>query len=270
MSGKIMGTGDDHALGSATVRIDDRGDIVRLTLDQPPLNTIDIDSSLFLAQAIRTVVSRPELKVLILLGGGNRAFSAGISANDRVPEKVPEMLDAYHSIFLELDHVKALTIAAVRGVALGAGFELATFCDLVVAEDTARFGLPEIKLGSIPTVAAITLPEMIGVKRSQELILSGDPIDAKQALNMGLVTRLAKHGNLENELEDYLKVFEDKSPVILRAARNSTRRGPHGADLREALHRMEKIYMDELMTSHDGVEGITAFLERRSPNWKGI
>ena len=95
-------------------------------------------------------------------------------------------------------------------------------------------------------------------------------LSSKQALDMGLVTRLAKHGNLENELEDYLKVFEDKSPVILRAARNSTRRGPHGADLREALHRMEKIYMDELMTSHDGVEGITAFLERRSPNWKGI
>jgi len=249
-----------------SVQIDDRGEVVRLMLDRPPLNLIDAETCRLLADVLRNVVARPELKVLVLTGAGSRAFCAGAEASEYTPERGAEMLESFHSVFIELDRIGAVTVAAVQGVALAGGCELAGFCDLVVAEENARFGLPEIKLGRFPTVAAAVFPEILGVKHATELILSGETIDARRAYEIGLATRLARAGKLEDGLEKYIKPFMDKSPAVIRLAREAMRARSRGSDLATTLRNIETIYLQKLLKTTDTVEGLEALIQKRPPS----
>jgi cyclohexa-1,5-dienecarbonyl-CoA hydratase len=252
-----------------SVQIDDRGEVVRLMLDRPPLNLIDADTCRLLADVLRNVVSRPELRVLVLTGAGTRAFCAGAEPSEHEPGRAREMLESYHSVFVELDRIGAVTVAAVQGVALAGGCELAGFCDLVIAEENARFGLPEIKLGRIPTVAAAVFPDILGTKHAAELILSGETIGARRAYEIGLVTRLVRAGKLESGLESYIKPFLDKSPAMIRLSREAMRARRRDVDLASSLRAIESIYLTKLLKTSDAVEGLAALLQKRTPSWKG-
>jgi cyclohexa-1,5-dienecarbonyl-CoA hydratase len=145
--------------------------------------------------------------------------------------------------------------------------ELATFCDFVIATDSAQFGQPEIKLGCFPPVALVTLPLLIGMRAASDLILTGRQIDATEAMRLGLVTRVVPGSELQAAGVDLLAELRSLSPAVLRLTRRTLRK-LHASDFSKRLVEVERIYLSQLMKSKDAREGICAFLEKRAPSWQ--
>ena len=140
-------------------------------------------------------------------------------------------------------------------------------CDIVIASERARFGQPEIKLGVFPPVAAVLLPRVIGDKRARELILTGDLIDAREALRLGLVNAVVPPEELEQKAEDVLVKLRELSAPALEATKHALDMA-RGTSFDEALERVENLYLNELMKTADANEGIKAFMEKRKPLWQ--
>ena len=140
-------------------------------------------------------------------------------------------------------------------------------CDIVIAGERARFGQPEIKLGVFPPVAAILLPRIIGEKRARELILSGDMIEATEALRLGLVNYVAPATELEQKLLSVLAKLRELSASSLAMARLALDLG-QGSSFQSALAEVEDLYLNELMKTEDAHEGVRSFMEKRKPEWR--
>jgi cyclohexa-1,5-dienecarbonyl-CoA hydratase len=154
----------------------------------------------------------------------------------------------------------------VQGAALGGGAELATFCDLVIASETATFGQPEIKVGVFPPVAALHYPARVGTARALQLLLTGDLLPAREAERFGLVDRVVPPGELAQAEAATLAKLADKSGAVLRLTKRAVRAAAT-EDFEAALTRLEVLYEGELMQTHDAAEGLQAFLEKRRPVW---
>jgi cyclohexa-1,5-dienecarbonyl-CoA hydratase len=146
--------------------------------------------------------------------------------------------------------------------------ELATFCDFVLATESAQFGQPEIKLGCFPPVAMITLPHLIGLRAAAELILTGRQISATEAHRLGLVTRVVPDYELSAAIDNLLEELRALSPAVLKLTARTLHRF-HAAEFAALLEDTERVYLSELMQTKDAQEGIRAFLEKRPPVWKG-
>src|SRR5712691_1453036 len=157
----------------------------RITLDDPPLHILDIE----LLEELREAISRvgSDRHALIITSTGDRAFSAGASVQDHLGDRVATMLARFHDCFRMLARLDIVTVALVRGVALGGGCELALACDFVLAAERARFGQPEINLGVFPPVAAYQLSRQLAPRKGLEILLTGDVIDAAAAERLGIV-----------------------------------------------------------------------------------
>lgn len=236
-----------------------------LLLDRPPLNVMNIAMMNSLHEAIRQAAGQCD--ILILRGAGDRAFSAGAEIADHVPERVGSMLHAFHSVFRELWRSKIVTVAAVRGHCLGGGCELATFCDFVVAAQSATFGVPEIKLACFPPVAMVTFPRLVGMRAAFDLILSGRTISATEAQRIGLIARVAPDNELDRSVASLVSDLSALSPDVLAMARRQLCKA-EGFDFERSLQSVENFYLSELMKTHDANEGIRAFLEKRKPVWQ--
>jgi len=237
-----------------------------ITLDRPPLNILDIAMMQSLDAVLKRAISKCDF--VIFQGAGRKAFSAGAETADHAPKRVGKMLSAFHAVFRRLAAADCVTIAAVHGYCLGGGMELASFCDFVLATESAQFGQPEIKLGCFPPVAMITLPQLIGMRAAARLILTGEQIGAAEACRLGLVARVVPDAELPAALDSLLDELRQLSPSVLRLTRK-TLRHLHSADFAKQLKEAERVYLSVLMRSHDAREGILAFLEKRQPNWKG-
>lgn len=247
-----------------TYRYADR--VARVTLHNPPLNILTLPAIHDCAAALGRV-ERDTAAVCVLTSSGERAFSAGVDVAEHTREKAGGMLKHFHTLIRKVRGTECVTIAAVRGLCLGGGFELALACDMIVAEEGATFGLPEIWLGCFPPVAAVVLPRHIAPQKAFEMILSGETITAPEALAMGLVNVLAPPGKMEETLDRFTSRFTEKSVAALRIARRALRVSEefvYGPGLDET----ERIYLDDLMRTRDAEEGIRAFLERRAPKWE--
>lgn len=255
-----MVDGEMHEVGLTI-----KGRVGTLLLDRPPLNVMNIAMMNGLHQATSKAAGQCDL--LIFRGAGDRAFSAGAEVADHVPDRVGTMLRAFHSIFRELWHSKIVTIAAVHGHCLGGGCELATFCDFVVATESAMFGLPEIKLGCFPPVAMVTFPRLVGMRAAFDLILSGRTISAVEAQRVGLVTRVVPDEALDQSVAALVSDLRALSPDVLAMARRQLWNAD-GFDFDRSLQSVEDFYLSELMKTHDANEGIRAFLEKRQPAWQ--
>jgi enoyl-CoA hydratase/carnithine racemase len=159
-------------------------------------------------------------------------------------------------------------IAAVNGVAFGGGCELALACDLRVCSDSARFGQPEIKLGIIPGWGGTQrLPRLIGLGPAMEMLLTGDPIGAPRALELGLVTRVFPADRLLDEAMALAQAIAERPPLAVAATKRTVHQGLEGS-LDQGLRRESEEFA-RLFTTDDAREGVAAFLEKRQPTWRG-
>jgi cyclohexa-1,5-dienecarbonyl-CoA hydratase len=164
--------------------------------------------------------------------------------------------------------MKKVSIAAVHGHCLGGGAELAMVCDLAYTTETAQWGFPEIKLGCYPPVACTALPALVGQKHAADLILTGRTVSGIEAAAIGLANRALPESGLHAVVEETIGRLVQLSPTSLAV----TKKASYVWDaihFDKGLARAEKIYLEELMKTQDAQEGITAFLEKRPPQWKG-
>ena len=247
-------------------KIDDR--VARITFNRPPLNVFSIAMMREINAALNECIPPRDLTAIIFdAAPDTRAFSAGVAVEEHVPATVFQMLDSFHAIFRTLLQVARPAIAIVDGPALGGGCELIAACDMVIASEGARFGQPEIKLGVFPPIAAILLPRIIGEKRARELILTGDLIDANEALRLGLVNYVVPSDRLEEKTQEILAKLRELSAAALGMTRMALDIGGQ-IGFESALTNVENLYLLELMKTEAAEEGVRAFMEKRKPQWR--
>jgi cyclohexa-1,5-dienecarbonyl-CoA hydratase len=243
-----------------------RESVARITLNQPPLNIIDIPMIGEMHSALSRVHAAGDLKVLVIDHRG-KAFSAGVSIKDHTPDKVEEMIEKFHGLFRLLNSLAIPSLALVDGMALGGGCELAVFCDMVIASDRATFGQPEIKVGVFPPVAAVLLPRLIGRNRALELLLTGDVIEAREAKAIGLINKVIPAQSFREKTDEFISRLTSLSGSVLRLTKRAVDRGLY-MSVKEGITAVEQLYLGELMKTEDAREGLNAFLEKRKPIWR--
>jgi enoyl-CoA hydratase len=252
------------------IRLDVSESIATLTIDRPAVkNALDLQTVGELRAALQALAGSGDAGVLIVTGGGEAAFVSGADINDIRARGLDEGLAAINSsLFAELERFPRPTIAAVNGYALGGGCELALACDIRIAADTAKFGQPELGLGIIPGAGATQrLPRIIGLGRAKHLILTGDIIDAKQALDIGLVTALAPAGQLQIRARELAKKILRQGPLAARLAKIALNASAR-VDMDSGL-LIETLAQALCYSSDDKAEGTAAFLEKRKPKFSG-
>jgi cyclohexa-1,5-dienecarbonyl-CoA hydratase len=237
-----------------------------IILNRPPANVLNIAMMEEINDTLEGWQGQKDLKVLLFKAKG-KGFSAGVDVSEHMGDLAPKMIEGFHRIFRLMDKYRALTVASIYGNCLGGGCELAIYCDLVVADESAKLGQPEIQVGVFPPIAAQLMPRIMGRKAAMDLILSGRIISAEEAQRLGLVNKVVKEGDLESETNTFLKPYVRLSAEVLRITKKAVMAGLRD-DLEPSLKVIEDIYLNELMKTHDADEGLKAFLEKRKPVWK--
>jgi cyclohexa-1,5-dienecarbonyl-CoA hydratase len=242
------------------------GEVATLTLDRPPLNIMHLEMLEEMNTALLGLRGRHELKVLVIRGKG-ATFSAGVDVNDYTPDKVARALHVFHRVFEAMRLLDVVAVGAVDGIALGGGFELALMCNLIVASESSRFGLPEITAASVPPLACVVLPRAGPRRKAMEWILTGDEIRVHDLERFGLLNRVYADDAFEDGLRDFVaRLTRNSRPVLALAKR--TQIESYYAGYEEALFKAESIYLSDLTTLSDFREGIRSFIEKRDPVWK--
>ena len=190
----------------SNIRIRLHKNILWLILDRPPLNILSIEMLDQLTAAMRNAIKQSPL-LIVFTGAGEQAFSAGVDIRDHLDGREKELLRAVYencTAFEELRSQKIPTVALVKGYALGGGCELAVLCDTVIAHEDATFGLPEISLGVFPPVAAAYFPSLFGQNTTMRLMLTGETIDAQEALRLGLAHQVLSSRRFLPDAEELL------------------------------------------------------------------
>ncbi len=239
------------------------GAVHTITLDKPPGNVIDIALCGQLHPAIAAAAGAENGKVLVLRGAGKH-FSFGASVEEHLPDKAPDMLAALGGVIRDLIRFPYPTVAGVQGSCLGGGLELVLACGLVIAEESATLASPEIQLGVLPPAATA----LLSGRAAEDVLLTGRSFSAEEARQMSIVNVIAADGDLDGALDAFAgKHFVPRSALSLRLATRAVR-DQRRAELERRLDEAERLYVDELLPTHDGVEGIRAFLEKRPPVWR--
>jgi cyclohexa-1,5-dienecarbonyl-CoA hydratase len=258
------------ATGAATtfshILFDTSTYIAHITLNNPPYNVLTVPLMRETAEAIESLNGRGDIKA-ILLDSSQRTFSAGIGLEDSKAERVFSTLEAFNRVFEAIREISKPLIVVVNGPAIGAGSELAAFGDLVIATPKAKFAQPEVKLGVFPPFAAVMLPQLIGPKKTYELILTGEALSAEEALALGFVNRVVPEDKLKETVDEVInKIGEFSAPVLEMTKRVIS--GSLGLPLDKAMRQSHSIYLNQLMDLEDVQEGLRAVLEKRKPVWK--
>ena len=207
---------------------------------------------------------------LAILTGKGRAFCAGADIrglHHEDPLAVKRFMhDVVGGVLSRAERLSKPVIAAVNGLALGGGFELAISCDIIIASDKAQFGVPEAKLGLVPGFAIVRLPEIVGRHKSKELIMTTETISAEEALHIGLINKIVPHEKLMEEAVAMAKRIMESPKLTIWFAKSSVNRHIYmgGEELSYAIDAMPYLFSTE-----DAKEGIKAFLEKRKPSFKG-
>src|SRR3990172_1814953 len=245
------------------------GPLALVTLNRPEaLNALSPEMLAALCDQLEALDADPQVLVIIITGG-LRFFAAG--------SDIKAMAGASSQDILRLDtirywrrlrQVSKPLIAAVSGYTFGGGCELALTCDLIVAAESAKFAQPEIKLGIMPGAGGTQrLAKAIGPYRAMEMVLTGEPLSAQQAFDLGLVNRLVPDERLLAEARELGRLIASRPPLAVRLARHAVRHGVE-TTLNEGLE-LERRNFVQLFDTHDQKEGMAAFLEKRPPDFKG-
>jgi enoyl-CoA hydratase len=246
------------------------GHVAWLTLRRPDkLNALSLELLAQGVDALRQVAEDENARCLIVHGEG-RAFCAGADLNsmrDLTPSRAVRRF-AGANLWQALEDLPQPTIAAVHGYCFGGGCELALACDFRLASEDARFGQPEIKVGVIPGAGGTQrLPRLVGMTKAKEMVLFGEPIDAAEGHRIGLVNRVVPAAALLDEARDWAERLAKLPPLGLRAAKAAMNRG-RDLDLPTALD-VERLNFSLVFSTEDQKEGVRAFLEKRTPEFRG-
>ena len=257
-------------VGFTNIRVDVSESIATLTIDRAAVrNALDLTTVNECHAALSDLAARSDVGVLIITGAGETAFVSGADINDILARGLEDGLAAINSsLFAAVEKFPRPTIAAINGYALGGGCELALACDIRVAADTAKFGQPELGLGIIPAAGATQrLPKVVGMGWAKHLVLTGDIIDAKQALEIGLVTAIMPASQLQVRARELAKKILRQGPLAARLAKLALNASAR-VDLDSGL-LIETLVQGICYASADKTEGATAFLEKRKPKFTG-
>jgi cyclohexa-1,5-dienecarbonyl-CoA hydratase len=244
-----------------------KDDKALLIINRPPLNILNIATMKEINKALNSLIENTAVKILVISGIGEKAFSAGVDVSEHTQDKVEEMLHAFHGIFRNLSKLEQVTVAAAKGLTLGGGCEVALFCDLIFAADNLKIGQPEIKLSAVAPVALLVLPRLVGLKKASEILLTGRILEAEEAERIGLINKVVPLASFDPELDNFIQPFTELSLVGIKHTKKGINLGLETAFL-EGLEKIEKTYIKELMASEDAHEGLKAFMEKRTPLWK--
>jgi cyclohexa-1,5-dienecarbonyl-CoA hydratase len=250
---------------SLEVQTLEHGSVLRLVLDHGRGNVIDRALVRELGQVVRQAAPDPKLRAILLDHAGPH-FSYGASMAEHAPGLVETMLPELHALARDLVETPLCTLAAVRGLCLGGGFELVALTDRIHAAPDAQFGQPEIELGVFAPIGSALLPRLVGPRLATDWLLSGRRIEAAEAERCGLVAALADDPS-EAALAWIRENLLPRSAVALRHAVRAARRAWSAGFLSD-LGQLEAHYLGELMATHDAREGIAAFLAKRPPRWE--
>jgi enoyl-CoA hydratase len=253
-----------------TVHIEKQAGVAILTLDNPPLNVMSIDMGRQISDALDAVAMDDEVCAVVLTGAGERAFMAGADIKEfprYLQEDIAEQMALeFDATLTKLSRLDKPTIAALNGLTLGGGCEVALACDFRIAEEQVSIGLPEVKLGVFPGAGGTQrLPRLIGAAKAKELILTGEPVSAAEAYRIGLVNRVVPTGQALAASLEFAAVFKARSLQSLSRAKRAIDDGLD-LSLEEGL-RLEARLFGEVFRTEDAKEGIQAFIEKRLPNF---
>ena len=256
------------------IEVRNQGHVTHITLNRPSvLNAINPRMHAELQQAFDQFAGNDEQWICVVRGAGERAFSAGSDLKAIAKaggKREPYPKNGYAGLIERFDLNKPI-IAAVDGVAVGGGFELALACDLIVATTRSKFGLPEPLIGAVALGGGVhRLARQIGLKQAMGLVLSGDSVDATRAFELGLLTDLVAPEELENCVERWCSKILRCAPLAVRASKEAMMRGLDEPSLASAMRAQESYpVFAKMQTSNDRKEGPAAFSEKRDPNWTG-
>ncbi len=246
-----------------------RGRVGLITLNRPQaMNALNHALLAELMEALAAFDADEQVNVIVI-AGNQKAFAAGADIKEMADKSVQQMMDGDPvAIFGRIRTIVKPVIAAVSGWALGGGCELALSCDMIVASETARFGLPEVTIGVIPGAGGTQrLPRAVGKALAMEIILNNRVLSAQEALGFGLVNRVVPPERFLEEALSLATEIASRAPLAVRTAKQVINQS-YERPLANGLHEERQVFYN-LFASHDQKEGMAAFLEKRKPEWKG-
>lgn len=240
-----------------------------LTLNRPDVrNALDQTMLAEIGQALNEAESDPEVKVIIFKGAGGKSFAAGADIKQlQEREPLEALVPGMQGLYKRIEDCSKATIAVVEGYALGGGCELALACDIRVATENAKLGLPELNLGIIPGAGGTQrLSRIVGKGHALDMILTGKIVKGEEANRIGLVQYYVAGEELDEEIHNITKNILKKGPVAIKLAKQAVH---HGYDLSsDAAMWIEKLSQAVVFGTEDKQEGTSAFLEKREPEFK--
>lgn len=242
-----------------------------LILRHPPVNALNSALLDQLESRLTSITSDRNVRCVVLTGDG-QYFCAGADLKEMALlglEKAPEVQARGQALFQRLADLRCPTIAAINGLAVGGGLELALACDLRIAADFAKLGVPEVGLGLLPAYGGTQrLARLLGPAKAKELIFTGTLVPGPEAFRIGLVNKVVPAGQELRAARDWAHTIAQKAPRAVAAAKQAIHTGLDGT-LAEGLRVEQEAFLREVMTSPDLAEGIAAFVERRPPKFTG-
>lgn len=249
--------------------IDER--IALVTVDRPPVNALNKQVQEEIRDVFEELRLRNDAGAVIVTGGGKKAFVAGADIqmiSDLAQEEAFDMSQYFQGVLTDIEEFDKVVIAAINGLALGGGCEVALACDIRVADEGAAFGFPEVGLGVLPGAGGTQrLPRLVGNGKAKELILTGDSITAEEAISIGLVERVAPRGEAISEAKRIAKRILVRGPIAVAKAKKAINEGG-SLSLKGGLELEARLF-SELFETRDKREGVAAFLEKRKPEFVG-
>ncbi|HYA54896.1 MAG TPA: enoyl-CoA hydratase-related protein [Thermoplasmata archaeon] len=257
--------------GELVARKNDDDGVEILTLKHPPVNALSTALLAHLARHVEAIGADPKVRAVVLTGDG-QYFSAGADLKEMATmdlANAPAVVRTGHELFRNLSGLKPPVIAAVNGLALGGGLELALSCDLRIAGESAKFGAPEVNYGLMPAYGGTQrLPRLVGLPKAKELIFTGSMVSAAEALRIGLVNKTVPAGQELRAARDLAHTIAQRAPRAVQAAKRAIAEGL-SLPLDQGIEVETRLFESEVLSSQDLGEGIMAFVERRPPKFKG-
>jgi enoyl-CoA hydratase len=259
-------------MSDAVLLTDEKDGVLTLTLNRPKvMNSFSFELLRALKAQIDAIRFRPEIRVVIITGSGEKAFCAGADLKERAtltPLQVKEFIFTIRDLFSSIENLNKPVIAAVNGVALGGGTELALACDIRIASATASMGLTETRLAIIPGAGGTQrLPRLIGRGKAKELIFTGRRVPAEEALAIGLVNQVCEPDHLLEACQSMAAEICQTGPIAIEQAKYAINHGLE-TDLHTGLAIESNAYWVTIPTQ-DRLEGLAAFREKRKPVYRG-